>query len=78
MERTEDLNRMNRALDCEAHNLPIPDDCIVQHNDISYYPYEYIMTGDGNGNFVHLAMLHSLNSNSVIRVPLEQVKEYTP
>lgn len=75
MDRTEYLNRMNRALYCEAHDIPISDDCIVQHKDISYYPCEYIMTGDGNGNFVHLAMLHSLNSNSVIRVPLEQVKE---
>lgn len=77
MDRTEYLNRMNRALYCVAHDIPIPPECIVEYQGIRYYPCEYIMTSDGNGNYVHKALLHDLKANSTSRADLDQVKEYT-
>lgn len=78
MDRTEYLNRMNRALYCVAHDIPIPPECIVEYRNIRWYPYEYVMGSDGNGNYTHTAILHDLKANSTARADLENVKEYTP
>lgn len=77
MDRTEYLNRMAHALYCVANKLPIPQEALVEHKGLIYYPYEYTMTSDGTGNFVHYAVLHDLRANSTTRAKLDKVKEFS-
>ena len=76
MDRTEYLNRMNRACYALAHdNISIGPKDTVEYQGVRYFPYEYTMGCDGEGGYNHYAVLHDLKASSVIRVPLEQVKE---
>lgn len=75
MDRTEYLNRLLRARYAEAHDLPIPPECILEYRGIRWYPYEYIMGSDGNGNYTHTAVLHDLHANSTARADLKEIFE---
>lgn len=75
MDRTEYLNRMNRASYAIAHGISIAPKDTVEYQGVRYFPYEYTMACDGNGGYDHYAVLHDLKASSVIRVKLEQVKE---
>lgn len=41
-----------------------------------YYPYAYKLTFDSTSKAVHTAILHDLNANSIIEVPLERVSKF--
>lgn len=77
MDRTEYINRMSRALYCISHKTKIPQDALVEYEGTRYYPLEYIMTSDGDGNLVHCVLIHSLTAHATTRTLLEKVKEIT-
>ena len=53
----------------------IPDEFKVVYNDIVYYPVAYELSFE-NGQSLHTAILHSLNTNSIIYAKLERVEKY--
>lgn len=48
----------------------------VVFDDNVYYPYGYKLTFDSTSKAVHTAILHDLNANSIIEVPLERVSKF--
>lgn len=52
----------------------IPDELIVEYNNIQYYPCKYIMDFDSMGNPINKAILHDLKANSIIECELVKVK----
>lgn len=53
----------------------VPDDLKVVYNGIVYYPDAYKLSFDKNGNAVHTAILHDLNTNSIVNCDLHKVKK---
>lgn len=51
----------------------VPPDCMVEFEGIKYYPIGYELWFDLRGNPMHTAVIHALNVNSVMRVPLHEV-----
>lgn len=69
MDRTEYLNLCKKV----SIKLPhIPTDCIVEYDGIAYYPQAYELSFD-KGETKHIAVLHDLKANSVMRCPLDKV-----
>ena len=78
MDRTEFLQMcqkvsMLKSGICGIKN--VSDDLKVMHNDIVYYPVSYQMSFI-KGKPFHKAILHDLESNSIIYCSLEDVKKY--
>ena len=70
MDRTEYLNLCKKV-----SILPtIPTDCIVEYDGINYYPQAYELSFD-KGETKHMAILHDLKANSVMRCPLDRVEK---
>ena len=77
MDRTEYLNLCKRV-SILLPSIPtllsgIPADCIMEYDSIAYYPQAYELSFDEEGNTVHIAILHDLKANSVMRCPLDKV-----
>lgn len=71
MDRTEYLNMCKKV----SILLPkIPDDCLVEYDGITYYPEAYELSFD-KGATKHVAILHDLKANSVMRCLLDMVKK---
>ncbi len=69
MDRTEFLNLCKKA----SILLPnIPADCLVEYDGITYYPQAYELSFD-KGETRHVAVLHDLKANSVMRCCLDAV-----
>ena len=77
MDRTEYLNLCKRV-SILLPSIPtllsgIPTDCIVEYDGITYYPQAYELSFD-EGKTKHIAILHDLKANSVMRCPLDKVR----
>lgn len=59
---------------CQGIRTNVPENLKVLFNHNAYYPESYLMSFS-NGNAKHTALLHELNSNSVVYVPLKKVEE---
>jgi hypothetical protein len=69
MDRTEYLNLCKKV----SMLLPyISDDCKVEYDGIAYYPQAYELSFD-KGETKHMAVLHDLKANSVMRCSLDKV-----
>lgn len=55
----------------------VPKDLRVVYDGIEYYPTEYILWFDLDGNPRHSATIHSMNTKTILRVPLEKLREVT-
>ena len=64
-----------RYLELCQRNAVQPKSVVVWFDGVGYYPVEYRLGFDADGNSVHRAVLHDLNANSIINCPLEGVKE---
>ena len=53
----------------------LPDELKVRYKEIVYYPLEYILSFDKEQPR-HTAVLHDLNSNSIVHAELEKVENY--
>jgi hypothetical protein len=53
----------------------VPDEFKVVYNDIVYYPVAYELSFE-NGNAVHKAILHDLNTNCIIYTKLDRVDNF--
>jgi hypothetical protein len=51
----------------------VPNDLLVEHNNHQYYP-EYLEIKFDNGQARNIAVLHELQANCRMCVPLEDVK----
>lgn len=74
MDRKDYLERMQRAIVSEANHGTVAPEDTVEYNGTRFYPYGYELTFDAQGKTIHLAILHDLKANSVLRCRLEQVK----
>lgn len=54
----------------------VPDVLKVVSGGTVYYPYRRVVGFDDKGNLRVFAILHDLNTHSVVEVPLKCVKEY--
>lgn len=54
--------------------LNIPNEYRVVFNGIEYYPLKYEMSFDKKGSVVDTAVLHDLKTNSIMYVPMKDVK----
>ena len=77
MDRTEYLNLCKRV-SILLPSIPtllssLPTDCIVEYDGIAYYPQAYELSFD-EGETKHIAVLHDLKANSVMRCPLDKVR----
>ena len=70
MDRTEFLNLCKKVSILLPH---IPDDCKVEYDGTTYYPQAYELSFD-KGETKHIAILHDLKANSVMRCMLDAVK----
>ena len=52
----------------------VPNELIVYYKDIPYYPVSYELSFDKNGYTRHIAILHDLHANSIIKCELSKVK----
>lgn len=76
MDRTEYLN-LCKKVSILLPSIPtllssLPMDCIVEYDGIAYYPQAYELSFD-KGETKHIAVLHDLKANSVMRCPLDKV-----
>ena len=55
----------------------VPDELKVVYNGIVYYPVSYQLSFN-KGQTVHIAILHCLNTNSIMHADLERVTKYEP
>lgn len=53
----------------------VPDELKVVHSGVVYYPVAYELSFN-NGQTVHKAILHDLNTNSITSCNLERVAKY--
>lgn len=51
----------------------VPDDLKIIYNDMEFYPQAYELYFGNKGNAIHTAILHDLNANSIIRIPLSAI-----
>lgn len=56
----------------EAKDIPKP--MRVIYKGIEYYPTEYILWFDCDGNPNHSVTIHSLDTKTTIRVPLDKIE----
>ena len=54
----------------------VPNELKIKYNGILYYPKSYTIEFDKFGNIIHTAILHDLNSNSVISCDLKDIEMY--
>lgn len=52
----------------------VPDSCILKYKGNLYYPMEYSIGFDRNGNAQHRVTLHDLFAKSIITVRLSEVE----
>ena len=50
----------------------VPTELMVSHNGLTYYPQSYELAF-WNGNVLHFAILHDLNTNSITKCRLDKV-----
>ncbi len=67
------LRELCQDVQCDACGLQEGD--IVTCGGMRYYPYRYMLGCDGNGQWTHTAVLHSVMTNSVNQVKLSEVEE---
>ena len=53
----------------------VPNELKVIYNEIQYYPFAYELSFE-NGNAVHKAILHDLNTNCIIYTKLDRVDNF--
>lgn len=73
MDRTTYLERMQTALYHIAHG-GLQEGDIVTCDGIRYYPYRYTLGCDGDGRWMHTAVLHDLCAESIRECRLEDVE----
>lgn len=56
----------------------VPEELMVVHNGIKYYPVAYQLSFDNKGNAMHTAILHDLYASSITSAALERVEKYEP
>lgn len=56
----------------------VPNELMVVHNGITYYPVVYQLSFDNKGNVRHTAILHALKANSITNADLKRVTKYEP
>lgn len=56
----------------------VPEELMVVHNGIKYYPVAYQLSFDNKGNVMHTAILHDLYANSITSASLERLEKYEP
>ena len=74
MDRKDYLERMQRAIVSQANRGTVAPEDTVKYNGNRFYPCGYELTFDERGKTIHLAILHDLKANSVLRCKLEQVE----
>lgn len=53
----------------------VPKELRVKYNGAEYYPTEYILWFDCDGNPKHSVTIHSLDTRTTIRVALDRLEE---
>ena len=53
----------------------IPQNLLVKHKGIKYYPVSYTMSFDENGNAQHSATFHDLKANSISGCLLSELEK---
>ena len=56
----------------------VPNELIVVHDDIQYYPVAYQLSFDNKGNVRHTAIVHDLKVNCITYADLKRVIKYEP
>lgn len=56
----------------------VPNELMVVHNGITYYPVAYQLSFDNKGSVRHTAILHALKANSITNEDLKRVTKYEP
>lgn len=76
MERKELINLCQAVakLPDNVEAKDIPKKYRVMYNNIEWYPTEYILWFDMDGNPKHSATIHSLDTKTTIRVPLDKLE----
>lgn len=77
MDRTEFLEMCQKVAVLPRGVLGIklvPPDLCVTFKNINYYPSGYKLTYEGSGKPLHVAILHDLNSISLIECELSKVE----
>ena len=81
MDRTEFLQMCQKASMLKDGILGlkenVSDDLKIIHNGLLYYPVAYELSFD-KGKTIHIAVLHDLNANSIIKCELGKVEKYEP
>ena len=52
----------------------VPRELLVSYNKIEFYPEKYLLSFE-KGQAIHTAVLHGINANYVVNVPLEMVEK---
>ena len=53
----------------------MPDELQVSYSGARYYPSGYELRYNKKGRAVHVAILHDLKANCIVRCPLENVED---
>lgn len=53
----------------------VPDELQVFYNGSRYYPSSYELRYNEKGRAVHVAVLHDIKANCIVRCPLENVED---
>lgn len=53
----------------------VPDELQVSYSGARYYPSGYELRYNKKGRAVHVAILHDLKANCIVRCPLENVED---
>lgn len=56
----------------------VPNELMVVHDCITYYPVAYQLSFDNKGNVRHTAILHDLKVNCITYADLKRVMKYEP
>lgn len=56
----------------------VPNELMVVHNGITYYPVAYQLSFDNKGSVRNTAILHALKTNSITNADLKRVTKYEP
>lgn len=53
----------------------VPKRLLVSYNGKNYYPFAYELSFDHHGAVRHIAIIHELETNAVLRVPLADLAD---
>ena len=79
MERAEFLKKCKEcAMMCsegmQGMKVDVPAEMQVEFNGLMYYPKAYELSFNMDGSVKHMAVIHDLKVNSVIYVPLKDIR----